>query len=466
MGSAIITCVEILLFVVFCTDFTRCSEWSYKGDTGPGHWHDLFPEACSGNLQSPININPEETVYNPNLREFAIWYDPPKDNAQMFVKNNGHAVQVDTLGDFFVTNGGLPYVYKTAQFHFHWGHKNHQGSEHRIEGQAHPLELHIVNFNSDLFGTIAEAVSEPMGLAVLGVLFEIVDEDNEVLKPILEAMEEVKDPDDDNLVEIKAIALRDLLPADTAQYFRYNGSLTTPGCFESVMWTVFRQRQKISLDQLLKFRKVLKPKHKKHAHKHKHQRRHIKRSSAEKNAETVLDELGIHGNHMAEDELKADMAVKLAASTKAPVDEMTAAALVDATTEPSPTESAAELDEDSAKRAQDNMVRHVMEKEAEDKQAHEEHMAEIQEYIQEELADNFRPIQPLNGRLIERSFKLSVQQVFVATNGGPNPPSYNIPENNSHRGHSVESKSQGSGAGLAGLSFITVLASVLALLMC
>lgn len=169
---------------------------------------------------------------------------------------------------------------------------------------------------------------------------------------------------------------------------------------------------------------------------------------------------------MAEDELKADMEVKLAASTKAPVDEMTAAALVDATTEPSPTESAAELDEDSAKRAQDNMVRHVMEKEAEDKQAHEEHMAEIQEYIQEELVDNFRPVQPLNGRLIERSFKLSVQQVFVATNGGPNPPSYNIPENNSHRGHSAESKSDGSGAGLAGLSFITVLASVLALLMC
>ncbi|XP_067656936.1 carbonic anhydrase 1-like [Haliotis asinina] len=465
MGSAIITCLEILLFVVICTDFISCSEWSYKGDTGPGHWHELFPEACSGNLQSPININPEETIYNPNLRHFAIWYDPPKDNAQMFVKNNGHAVQVDTMGDFFVTNGGLPYVYKTAQFHFHWGHKNHQGSEHHIEGQAHPLELHIVNYNTDLFGTISEAATQPMGLAVLGVLFEIVDEDNKVLEPILEAMEEVRDPDDENLVEIKAIPLRDLLPEDTTQYYRYNGSLTTPGCFESVVWTVFRQRQKISLDQLLKFRKVLKPKHKKHARKHNHHRRHIKRSSAEKNAEKVLDELGIHGNHMAEDELKVDLEVKLAASTAIPE---TPSALVDATTEPSSTDIA-ELDEDSAKRAQDNMVRHLKEKEEEDKQAKEDLKAKTEaseeyiEYIQEELVDNFRPIQPINGRLIQRSFKIGVQQVIVKNNE-PIPPRYNIPQNNNHR--SGEPRTHGGSSHVTSLSFITILASVLALFLC
>lgn len=33
-------------------------------------------------------------------------------------------------------------------------------------------------------------------------------------------------------------------------YFRYNGSLTTPGCFESVIWTVFDQKQTISHRQV------------------------------------------------------------------------------------------------------------------------------------------------------------------------------------------------------------------------
>ena len=40
-----------------------------------------------------------------------------------------------------MTNGGLPNVYKTAQFHFHWGHAKHHGSEHLINSKAFPLEV-------------------------------------------------------------------------------------------------------------------------------------------------------------------------------------------------------------------------------------------------------------------------------------------------------------------------------------
>lgn len=51
---------------------------------------------------------------------------------------------------------------------------------------------------------------------------------------------------------IDAQALRNFLPEDTSMYFRYNGSLTTPGCFESVIWTVFDQKQTISHRQVHK----------------------------------------------------------------------------------------------------------------------------------------------------------------------------------------------------------------------
>lgn len=64
---------------------------------GAENWPTLFPIACAGLEQSPIDIRPEQTIYNPDLKDFAIWYDPPKRNSQMFIKNNGHASRFHTF---------------------------------------------------------------------------------------------------------------------------------------------------------------------------------------------------------------------------------------------------------------------------------------------------------------------------------------------------------------------------------
>lgn len=42
----------------------------------------------------------------------------------------------------------------------------------------------------------------------------------------------------------------DLLPDSTASFFRYDGSLTTPECNESVIWTVFQTPIAISERQV------------------------------------------------------------------------------------------------------------------------------------------------------------------------------------------------------------------------
>ncbi|XP_060570061.1 carbonic anhydrase 1-like [Ruditapes philippinarum] len=233
------------------------SYWAYgNNDHGPMYWPGLFPNYCAGIFQSPINIETSKTVYNPNLKEFAIFYDPPLRGSKFEVHNNGHAVEVNTDGSFYISNGGLRYLYKTAQFHFHWGSQDAQGSEHTIDGERYPLEMHVVNWNSDKYKSSDEAGKHREGLAVLSILFKVSSFDNPTLEPIVRVLHQLRDPDRHVLVTIPAVSIKEFLPQSPDRYFRYAGSLTTPNCSETVIWTIFEQNQYISERQLRHFREM------------------------------------------------------------------------------------------------------------------------------------------------------------------------------------------------------------------
>lgn len=40
-----------------------------------------------------------------------------------------------------ITGLGLSKIYNVAQFHFHWGSEDDQGSEHTYNGDAYPMEV-------------------------------------------------------------------------------------------------------------------------------------------------------------------------------------------------------------------------------------------------------------------------------------------------------------------------------------
>lgn len=40
-----------------------------------------------------------------------------------------------------LSGGPLAKKYKFEQFHFHWGDKDSEGSEHRLNGQMYPAEV-------------------------------------------------------------------------------------------------------------------------------------------------------------------------------------------------------------------------------------------------------------------------------------------------------------------------------------
>ncbi|CAB4000264.1 Carbonic anhydrase 2, partial [Paramuricea clavata] len=136
------------------------------------------------------------------------------------------------------------YVFKLAEFHFHWGSNVCQGSEHRVNNMAFPAELHLVHTK---YSSVHEGKKHPDGLAVLSVLLKEGHNNDNDNYNFLNLAAQVTKPGDTS--DIAGFSLAGLLPNDKS-FYRYQGSLTTPGCEEVVTWTVFAKTVEISEAQL------------------------------------------------------------------------------------------------------------------------------------------------------------------------------------------------------------------------
>ncbi len=204
--------------------------FGYEGEVGPEYWGTLKPEYAlcgTGRKQSPIDITKPASADLPAL---TLNYHP----TALKIINNGHAIQVNYDAGSSVQVNGIRYALK--QFHFH------SPSEHTVGGRHLPLEMHLVHKR------------EAGGLAVVGVLFD-QGADNEALAPVWahlpgEVGEERSLPD-------VMLNVTDLLP-DTASYYRYEGSLTTPPCSEEVKWLILTTPAQLSEGQMTAFQAVIK----------------------------------------------------------------------------------------------------------------------------------------------------------------------------------------------------------------
>lgn len=241
---AVFLCVS-LMPLVFSAD------WDYVvgGPKGPGNWSGTCKP---GKKQSPINIKMAETEYA-NMDPFKLTNYDKMPTANYTLKNNGHTLQVDFSEKFFnVSGGGLKGVYTTVQYHLHWGSDKSQGSEHTMDNKAYPAEIHFVSYNTK-YPNIGAAVDKSDGLAVLGVFIEVGGSDN----PAYGFLKYAKNVITESTMNIMPFKLKPALPETLGKFFRYSGSLTTPGCNEVVTWTVFKDSVKISEDQM-KYLRMLK----------------------------------------------------------------------------------------------------------------------------------------------------------------------------------------------------------------
>ena len=115
-------------------------------------------------------------------------------------------------------------------------------------------------------------MAKPDGLAVLAILVRLQRGNNKIWKSLFSLFENIQQPEKPSMLSkssqheeeevgsqkksLSELSLASFMPSESTDFYRYNGSLTTPGCSESVIWTVFRHQLFISEGQMSFFRSL------------------------------------------------------------------------------------------------------------------------------------------------------------------------------------------------------------------
>ncbi|KAL8812136.1 MAG: hypothetical protein Q9200_001253 [Gallowayella weberi] len=218
-------------------DNVQVAQFGYTGLQGPAHWHKLTPNnsiCATGEHQSPINIASTNITFLQGAAGPKLNY--PAIKSATF-ENLGSTVEV------LSTTGTLEWdnkTYSLKQFHFH------TPSEHRINEESFPLEMHLVH------------TSATNKVAVVGVLFELsnhystalLDEVFSHIDPITEPGRVTKT----GQFNFNAVTRN----VEQNGLYTYGGSLTTPPCAEGVTWFVAKETLPISVSSYEKMKHVVK----------------------------------------------------------------------------------------------------------------------------------------------------------------------------------------------------------------
>ncbi|CAJ1955917.1 unnamed protein product [Sphenostylis stenocarpa] len=230
-ATMVLICCLLLFFSlpVMSREVEDESEFNYdeESENGPSHWGELHPEwsLCNnGSMQSPIDLLNERVEIVSHLGRLQMKYQP----SNATIKNRGHDIKLDwAAGAGFLQINETKYVLNQC----HW----HSPSEHTIDGQRFDLELHMVH-------------ESPSGqTTVIGILYKIGGPDS-FLSSLTSHLKAISDKTEAERV-VGVVDPRQI-KIFYKQYYRYMGSLTIPPCTENISWTIVREIQSVSKEQV------------------------------------------------------------------------------------------------------------------------------------------------------------------------------------------------------------------------
>ncbi|XP_058813052.1 carbonic anhydrase 2-like [Topomyia yanbarensis] len=225
---------------------------------GPTNWYRIAPQ-CGGRFQSPISLNTSSALIVRNKRPLQLIGQTNLPQG-IRLQNDGHSAKftyVWSTGDRpYIRGGPLKTKYYFEQFHFHWGSNNTVGSEHVLDSQRYPMELHLLFYNA-MYTSFEDARNEVDGLTVIALFYELYTENDEPLNTWTRFLREIITPNTEyNIQFIDTFPLYDLIGNVEWPYLSYEGSLTTPPCLETVTWIVSTKPLLITPKEIRQFRRL------------------------------------------------------------------------------------------------------------------------------------------------------------------------------------------------------------------
>uniref|UniRef100_A0A1I7TRX3 Alpha-carbonic anhydrase domain-containing protein n=1 Tax=Caenorhabditis tropicalis TaxID=1561998 RepID=A0A1I7TRX3_9PELO len=221
---------------------------------GPDFWgllHGDWRMCTAGQMQSPVNIDPSQLLYDPHLMPINI-----EGNIVEAVFENTGQLPIVTIKDLpnkptiNITGGPtMPYRYKLHQISVHFGRadEGEKGSEHTVDRVRFPAEIQLLAYNSALYPNFSVASTSPRGLLAVSIIVDIGKVTTVELRKLTVASQSITyKGQSTNLTVFQPSAL---LPK-TSHYVTYEGSLTYPGCHETVTWVILNNPIYITNDDL------------------------------------------------------------------------------------------------------------------------------------------------------------------------------------------------------------------------
>ncbi|MFY0600528.1 MAG: carbonic anhydrase family protein [Cyclobacteriaceae bacterium] len=216
-----------LSLLVFASCQSKTNQSSKSAHSLDKEYYAL-PGLDHGLLQSPINIKTWnlETSHH----DLKVNYS----DEMGILKHKAHTIEVDFPEGNSLIYDGEEYEFK--QFHFH------TPAEHQIDGVTYPMEMHMVH-------EVKNKSVENLQYLVLAVLFKEGKESSFLSKFLNSVPNEVnKENPEPVFIDVEAL----LLDENLAEYYCYNGSLTTPPYTESVKWFILKKIHMSSEQQIQK----------------------------------------------------------------------------------------------------------------------------------------------------------------------------------------------------------------------